>query len=220
MNLGQLVEKFRIDADDNAAPYLWSNADLTMFLNEAQEEACIRGKLIFEADSQSICEVAISGLATTYPLNPSIIEIVYVSLTDSSGSVYPIEIKDRIELDRISPNWRDTVERPKYIIHLDNSIRIGCIPDADYTIKLEVHRLPLVGLVDDTDIPEINAAHHIKLVQYALYRAYSKPDADALNLNKAQTAYDNFERYFGARPNAELRKDENANRPHANKVWL
>lgn len=219
MNLSQLEARFRTDTDDAAVPYLWSSPEVISFLNEAQEEAAIRGKLIFDASTVAVCQIPVSVVGgAIYPLHAKIHEIVYASITDSSGEVYRLELKDREELNRIKPDWRTAVERPEYIIHLDNTIRLGCLPDASYTINLEVHRLPLVAMALTTDTPEINGVHHTELVQWALYRAYSKPDADAMDLGKAQEAYAKFERYFGVKPNAELRKDENANRPHVNKV--
>lgn len=32
MKLGSLIEQFRIEADDTASPYLWSDAELTLSL--------------------------------------------------------------------------------------------------------------------------------------------------------------------------------------------
>lgn len=46
MNLSELRAAFRLRADDNAKPYLWSDEEVDMYLNEAQMEAAISAFLI------------------------------------------------------------------------------------------------------------------------------------------------------------------------------
>jgi len=220
MTLTQLIAAFRTDADDAAAPYLWSDTEVTGWLNEAQDEAAIRGKLIFESSDTQICNISVTALlGSVYATHASIHEIVYASLTDSSGVVTKLELKDRIELDRIKPDWRTCTDKPEYLIHQDKSIRLAGLINASYTVKLEVHRLPKAVLATGADVPEINSIHHATLVDWALYRAYLKPDSETLSPGKAQDALARFTDYFGERPNAQLRKDENANRQHVNKTY-
>jgi len=220
MNLGQLITSFRTDADDSAKPYLWIDEEVIGWLNEAEEEAAIRGKLIFESIRPEICQIQISVAAgNVYKLHGAVSEITYASLIDSSGEVTKLKIIDRFELIRIKPDWRTTTEKPEYLIHHDNNIEIGCVVDASYTIKLEVNRLPLRCMEKEYDSPEINRVHHKFLVQWALHRAYEKPDAETLNPSKSRLSEAKFTEYFGERPNAGMRKDENANRPHRNKGY-
>lgn len=220
MNLAQLITLFRTDADDAEKPYLWSDEEVTGWLNEAQEEAAIRGKLLFESNRPEICHVMISEAAGRfYKINDLIHEITYASITDVNGKVRELGIKDRFELSRIKPDWRTTKEPPEFIIHHDKAIEIGCIVDGNYTIKLEVNRLPMHCMSSESDTPEINRVHHKILVQWALHRAYEKPDAETLNPGKSLSAEVRFTEYFGERPNSDLRKDENANRPHVNKGY-
>lgn len=220
MNLAGLIASFRTDADDAARPYLWSDDEVTGWLNEAEEEAAIRGKLLFENTRPEICHIAISESGgNTYKISELIHEITYASITDSNGEVQELGIKDRFELSRIKPDWRTTKEKPRFIIHHDKAIEIGCIVDGDYLIKLEVNRLPLRCMSAETDTPEINRIHHRHLVNWALHCAYEKPDSETFNPVKSQSAEAKFVEYFGERPNASLRKDENANRPHVNKGY-
>lgn len=219
MNLAQLITSFRTDADDAARPYLWSDDEVIVWLNEAQEEAAIRGKLLFESVRPEICQIEISEAAgSIYKISDLINEITYASITDVNGKVQEIGIKDRFELSRIKPEWRTTKEKPEYIIHHDKTIEVGCIVDGSYTIKLEVNRLPLRCMANELDTPEISRVHHRNLVQWALHRAYEKPDSETLNPSKSQLAEAKFTEYFGERPNSSMRKDENANRPHVNKA--
>jgi hypothetical protein len=220
MNVGQLKAEFRTDADDQAEPYLWSDPEFLRWLNQAQEEACIRKGLLFEAKRPEICRIAVTVAGgNTYQLNELICEIVNAYLVDASGTRYPLTLTDRVDLDALRPRWRETTERPEFIIHRDNTIQLGSIIDAPYTVWLEVHRLPIKCLKEEADIPEIHQIHHKHLLQWVLHRAYEKPDAETLNPGKSDEALARFTEYFGERPTADLRKSANANKPHRNKLW-
>jgi hypothetical protein len=220
MNLDQLEASFRVDADDVAKPHLFSSTDVIGWLNEAQDEACIRGKLIFDKTTDKICTIeADPETGSVYPINEAINEIVHATITDANGCITTLGIKDRIELDRIRPSWRTTTQRPVNIIHRDNTIEFDSVLDQAYTLNLEVHRLPLCKMVKEADKPEINLVHHKFLIYWALHRAYLKPDADTFNQDESDKALFKFEQYFGERPSADMRKAENADRPHSNKAY-
>lgn len=56
MTLGELCAVFRLQVDDVAAPYLWSDAEFMTWLNEAEQEACIRALLLRDT-SQTVATV-------------------------------------------------------------------------------------------------------------------------------------------------------------------
>lgn len=57
------------------------------------------------------------------------------------------------------------------------------------TLKLVVRRLPLVDLVDDTDIPEIRIHYHDFMINGILWQMYSKQDSEAYNKDRADQYY-------------------------------
>ena len=61
---------------------------------------------------------------------------------------------------------------------------------------------PLVDLVNDDDEPEIRIEAQPAIVQWMLYRAYSKQDADTFDPQKAARALAEFEREFGRKTSA------------------
>ena len=87
-----------------------------------------------------------------------------------------------------------------------------------YTLYLEFFRIPArrVSCMDSRF--EINEIHHLHLVDWVLHKAYSKPDVDTLNPGKAKDAEGRFIASFGKRPSADLRRRQNANRPHRNRL--
>ncbi|MNR69382.1 hypothetical protein D3C85_1945780 [compost metagenome] len=52
-----------------------------------------------------------------------------------------------------------------------------------------------------------------------LHRAYGKQDADTFDPARSQRALEAFEQYFGLRPDADLRRDQQANQVHHNVAW-
>lgn len=220
MKVSDLEASFRTDVDDAAKPYLWPSDEFLIYLNEAEQEAAIRKKLLFEKVRSNICTInATVADGSVYKINPLIIEIVYASITDANGLVQEVFLIDRDELDRIEPGWRYVAKRPKYMIHRDNTVEFGCILDGSYTLNLETHRLPLNCLSKDADEPEINRVHHRRLLDWVKYRAYMKPDSETFNQSKSENSLRDFEDYFGVRPDADMRKAENANRPHRVKTY-
>jgi hypothetical protein len=124
------------------------------------------------------------------------------------------------DLDMMRPAWRSLVYRPTSIIPYDTSIEVDCIPDAAYTINLEVYRLPLVSMLAETDSPEINLIHHRHLIKWAKHRAYGKQDSDVQDNEKSAKYESEFEDIFGKRPDANYRKRANSNKPHRNRSYF
>lgn len=222
MNLSGLIAQFRYDVADKAVPYLWSDDEVTLWFNEAVNEAAIRARLIREDTNPDICVLNIQQDVTEYPLNQLITEIVYVSMVYPGNPTmipYIIGKTSTDELDGSRPYWRTQKYRPTALIINDTNVRTDCIPDTDYTMNLEVYRLPLVDMANDNDVPEINGIHHIHLVKWVKHRAYERQDADTQDLQKSAKFESQFTDMFGERPSADLRKRANANRPHRNRAY-
>ena len=55
MQLSDLIKRFRIDANDKVEPYFNDDESVTSWLNEAVNEACIRGRLLHESENTEVC---------------------------------------------------------------------------------------------------------------------------------------------------------------------
>lgn len=221
MTLEDLIESFREDTDDrgdlSGKAKLWSDEVVTRLLNEAEEEAAIRKRLIFDETTPVVCQIAVLENVSGYVLHPALIEITAAFLHRAGSSkILTLRATDRDAMDRDYPCWRTERRPPEFFIQEDTRIYLPGIVDRDYTMKLEGYRLPLVQMVNDDDTPTIARPHHRFLVHWALHRAYSKPDSEVFNPEKSVKALAAFEEYFGLRPDADLRKDQQANRPHHN----
>lgn len=221
MNVEALVKQFRTDADDGVEPaVLWETESIIGWLNEAVAEACIRARLLHESVNPAVCQIAVTAGATHYPLHPSLYEIDYLAFKPTGDTRRSdVTLLSREELDRIEPGWRDRTGRPEYAIQSDTALRLAFTPDTTGTLFMEGFRLPLAPLADDADQPEINAAHHAQLVHWALHRAFSVPDSQKIDPTRAALAERAFTRYFGIRPDADLRRATRQDVPQHNQAF-
>ena len=117
MLLTDLITQCRVEAWDNATPPLFSDSELTQYLNEAQIEACIRKQLIRENTSVVLTQFDILTGVRSYPLDTRMFEIVYADLVPVGSSTstlrWPLGITTAEELDAVrGSNWRTVPFRP------------------------------------------------------------------------------------------------------------
>lgn len=215
MNLRALVDVFRIKAQDNVRPYLWPDDELAQLFSDAEQEAAIRARLITDR-----AEISIAAGEASIDLPKCLFDIQYAELRSADGTAREIKGTDRVTLDASRPGWRTKAEPPTGYIHDDRTLTLSAIPDVDYTLYLEFFRGPAARLENDGDEPEIAEQHHMALLDWVLFRAYEKPDADTMNPGKSADGEARFTAYFGPRPNADLRRRQNANRPHRNRLHM
>lgn len=219
MTLAELMAQFRIDADDVVSPYAWADTSLAKWFTEAQAEAAIRARLLHESDSPAVCQIAVAAGKSTYPLHEALYEIDHMGFKATGATLrQPVKLISREELDRIKPDWRDCTGRVDYAIQADTSIRLALTPTSGGTLFMEGFRLPLAPLANPDDLPEIHPAHHEKLVLWALFRAFSVPDAETIDKDRAEIALTAFTDYFGARPDADLRRSTREDDPPHNRA--
>jgi hypothetical protein len=202
MTLTELIKAARTRADDLVAPYLWSNAEWTEYANEAEREACRRARLILDSTTAEVCNLTMVANTPTYALDKRIIHIRRVK---GSWSSIPLQPASVIDLDRGRPGWEDETGDPQHFIKdMDHKLfRPYPTPSAAGTVKLTVHRIPLVNMEDGDDEPEILEAYHLGLVHWMLHRAYNKHDTQTYNPKASAEALALFEAEFGKRSSAQ-----------------
>lgn len=220
MNLEQLTAQFRVDADDLTEPHFWDAEWIATWLTEAQAEAAIRKRLLYEAANPAVCQIAVAANAATHDLHKSLFELVHLRFQATGATTSSVlTIKAREELDRIRPGWRDETGTPRHAIQDDTRITLVPRPELAGTLHIEGYRVPLKALENDTDKPELNEAHHRHLVHWALHRAFSKPDSETIDPTRAATAEAAFTRYFGPSPDADLRRSTRHDEVQTNKAF-
>lgn len=221
MTRDELIKDFRVTVMDQVEDYLFETATLARWLAEAEEQAAIRGRLLHESSDPSVCEIHVEPGVAVYPLHSALYEIDSIGLrVEGDTARRPLRLTSTGDLDRTRPGWRDETGRVVAAVQGDTTIRLVPTPDTGGTLLLEGYRLPLRSLATSTSgMPEIHRAHHPHLVDWALYRALSLPDAETLDLGKAQDAEQRFTAYFGPLPDSDLRRITREDGPHHNVAW-
>lgn len=209
MTLQELIDRFRADSGDTAKPYFCSDADVTIWLNEAVDEAVIRGRLLIEDLDPTYCEIPVVAGQGAYLLHEKVYEIAHQRfIAAGSSQVTPLKLVSRERLDQIAPGWRDLPAGcPRWAIQTDLGLRLVPVPSSAGMVRLEAYRLPLNCMrLGAKTVPEIHEAHHRHLVKWALHKGFAIPDADFFDAGRSKLHLDEFEQYFGLRPDVDLRR--------------
>lgn len=207
MTLGDLIGRFRSAANDKVQPYFWSDEEVTDWLNDAEQEAAIRGRLIHENSREAMTKADIDAGQSTLNLHATVYEITSIAW-QQEGQEYPqpLTLTSSEALDRDLGNWRYRKGKPLYAIQSDKTIRLVPAPEVAGQVLLEGYRLPRRPMEDMDDSPEINSAHHRHLVCWAMYIGFSIPDAELFDQRRADIAKEEFESYFGLQVDSDMRR--------------
>jgi len=208
MNLGELLSEVRSQLDDVIDDYddsdaLWKDAELIRYINEAQREVAIRAECLFDSSTSSVSEIAIQKDVDNYPISNLILHIKSVFL-DSDNCV--LSRVDACDILWSCKDKRQGVPR-KYTLDKEvGKIYFDSIPQEVDTARLIVSRLPLDDLASDSDVPEIHAKYHFKMLEWVKYLAYGKHDSEMYDPNSRELAMRNFFEYFGSSTDAQEQK--------------
>ena len=218
MTLAELIRRVRVAADDLRQPFLWADADIADRLNDAETEAAIRKRLLHEATDPEMCQIVVSAGIATYRLHAAMYELTYQAFRTNGETLrQPLALVSKEWLDGYMPDWRERTGTPEFVMQDGQSLRLAPMPDVPGHVLLEGYRVPLSPMRVDhagEDAPEIPSPHHLHLIPWALYRGYSVPDTETFDPRRAQFAEDEFTRYFGPRPDADLRRETREDIPH------
>ncbi|TLP68232.1 hypothetical protein FEA48_30735 [Pseudomonas nitroreducens] len=221
MNLGELERDFRVETGDLVPDYLFESEWVARWLAEAQDEAAIRRRLLHESENTDVCRTTVEQGRATYPLHPSLFEITSLRIRRSAGDrSRPLQIVSTEWLDSWREDWRDCEGCVEFAVQDDTTLRLVPRPAESGELLLEGYRLPLKDLTTGIGaVPEIHLAHHRRLVQWAVFRAYGLPDVETQDLARAAQAEREFTSYFGPRPDADLRRETRKDEPQHVTAW-
>lgn len=198
MTLDELIDRCRNDSGDEASPYHCSDADWTKYLNEAEEESCIRARLIEE-----VVDVALVAGDDTITVPARAFSIHSAAIAGRSLDLYTLR-----DLNDLLPDgWDDDEGEVVACARHGNLLRLYRIPVASGDVRLTAFCTPENPMVNGSDVPTIHSRYHVKLVDWALRCAYSKQNNDLYDKDLADRHEGRFERTFGPRPNeVEMRR--------------
>ena len=206
MTLQGLIDIFRLESDDLKTPPLWTDDELIEYANDGEEQACRRARLLVDSTTDSVCSLSFTaGSSPLLTLSPFILGIRGVTWISSGVPVVRRVLIPMLgsRMDEAIPDWETAVVQPGsqpsvYVTGIETqAIRLHPTPAVNGTVELSVFRLPIDKMAALGDEPSIPVYAQRALVQWMLYRAYSKQDADALDAEKAKSAYSLFVQEFG-----------------------
>jgi hypothetical protein len=196
MNLKELIALYRAQSGDDNDPYFCEDPLLTLYANEAQVEACRRGQLLVTTS-----RVELEANKEVLKLDPAAIKVMRAFVNRQPVSVLSVQ-----DIDALHPGWQFDSPQPQ-TTHLVSGVTTGALhlwpcPSAQAEVLMTVQSLPNKRLCTDRDTPEIRPEAHAALVDWMLYRAYSREDNDLYNDAKAVLALRRFETEFGTKASA------------------
>ena len=190
MNSTSLLSYWRTQVVDSLRPYLWSDEEAFVFMNEAQNQFCRLTEGISDATTPEVVQVPVTIGEIFAPVHPSILNFRTASLLSTGGDV---TIKNHTDV-RLWDNAAGSIST--MIVGMEkNKVRWGKTPLLDDEVNLLVFRLPLTEITDVEQELEIEATHHASLSFWMSHLAYLKPDTETFDKQGSDRAKANFEAY-------------------------
>lgn len=208
--VADLIAELREDfLDDTVQEYLWSNASLLRFLNEAVYEANTRSFLLHGKQTKQIK----AGVAT-YNLGCNVANVREIRV----GGACPLQAMTTGELnDSKSCCWTNTEGEPKAYVYENDTITLYPKPINDAVMTLTIAPEP-ERLDMNSDLP-FNHVNTHALLYWCAYRAFLNPDLDTVFYQKAADYLAMYERHFG-KAKSELMKKMSRELPNGATLML
>ncbi len=203
MDAGEVVAMFRNEVMDTEMPYLWTDDEAMVYLNDAYTMFVRFMEGAPDSITSACCTVGYSAADTSVDIHPAVLRIVR-GFNDNGDELSVVENTDaplvrnsagRVSLLRVGS---ETGAEVQYLVLGADpyKARIHPVPTAGGSLTLQVRRLPLSAITatDDT-LDDIPAAHHIHLVKWMKSLAYRKQDSDTFDANKADSNENAFLHY-------------------------
>jgi hypothetical protein len=202
VNLGSLRALVREEIRDDKLPTLFSDSLLNGYLNEAQDEACRRAKLLVDSTDPEFVRLRVKVGQRVVPINPRVLIVRRVRMLSKQWTLDGLSVRD---MDMRYPRWETLPDGVPLVYVTDfqtQAIALHPAPDTADTLTLTVVRLPIEDMCADDAEPEIRPDLHRKLVHWAKYRAMVKPDTDFYDPKTAADELRLFEQEFGRKSSA------------------
>ncbi|MDQ8046832.1 MAG: hypothetical protein REI11_19670 [Patulibacter sp.] len=202
MTAGELLGLFRLEIDDLEAPFLWTDAEVLSYIDDAQKEFCRKTDGLSDATTPAVTQLPIAVGDSFLPLHPSILKIRGVTRADTGRTV---EVLNNEDLAAKRLRFDGHPGRLQYLVIGEerNKARVYPLPNEAVQLQLLVFRLPLVRITAVGQELEVSDEHQVGLMHWLKKRAYLKQDADAFDKLKAA----DFEQRFYAFC-AEVKEEE------------
>lgn len=190
MTKTELLATARIFLDDYTAPYLWSDAELETYIQDAESEAAERAGLL-PIEGDSYCTIPVIASTSSYSVDPLVYAINKAWL---SGDNTPLTRTSREQKELLDYVWESETGTPTEYIFEGGKIRLYPTPTANTTLYLTGYRYPVTPMGTS---PEIGAEHHRRMLDWVYRLAFLKRDKATYEPKLAMDYDGLFTRSFG-----------------------
>lgn len=237
MKLSELLSELRLnilnDRSDHISTtpsdYLWTDATLVRYINEAHRRFATRSLIIRDARTPEVTQVTLKTGVENYDLHPSIIAVISAKFAADQNDLARIG-HSVFSLARDTNDTWDPTAQPaaqpakptafstdEQIVESDDgsissvSMRVYPAPSAAYNnqiINLRVVRKPLddFSVNNLSAVPEIPVDHHLDMLDWAAYLALRIIDVDEGNGPAAERFRQMFESHVQEARTMVMRK--------------
>lgn len=199
MDLKEMRDLVRQRVKDVKTPYLWSDDVITSLLNEAEQQACRRARLITDTTTDAVCRLDLALNVGLYDIDP---RVIFLRRVIMASQVRPLRMRRVRDMDHHVPGWESHTGTPAAWVpgYTTGKLRLYRIPDAsaipDYA-TLTVVRGPLEDMVEPGDAPEIHPRFHFKLHHHVCSIILGDVDAETYDPEAAARHAAEFTAEFG-----------------------
>jgi hypothetical protein len=189
MNTTELLGIFRDEVSDTLAPYLWSDALVYAYIDDAQKQFC---RDAFGIEDARSFRLTLAANTEWYALPPQVLTLLG-AYDATTGQPIPILTRAEASAKRLLFDGRTGPLRALVKDMQKGFLRAYPKSNDVGSVSLETTRLSeAVGAGDDFEIDEV---HHLNLLMWVKYRAYSKQDAETYDPVKATSHKQMFADY-------------------------
>lgn len=185
--LAQWISRWRARLDDTLEPYLWSNDELTEYVDTLQKQLVAEMPILEDREDATICNISL--VQGDGSIDLSMQRILRIEKAWIDGEVSPLTIVSSAYMDAYYGDWQGvdtTVAQNTPTVLVTQGMGTGKawlyppLASATGTLKMLVYRLPLLDLGygdHSSEYLEIDKYAHL-LIHGILQQAYLKQGAD------------------------------------------
>jgi hypothetical protein len=186
-----LLALLRFEVSDEEPDYLWSDATLYGYIDDAQKQFC---RLTYGIEDARSFKFTVSAAKVWYDLDPAILQVrrAWDAATGRDVPVMAVE-----KMSTYGYRFDGSTGAPKALITgmEKRTLRLYPVPVAAATINLMTFRLPEEITADGKGEFEIDEIHHRNLLLWAKHRCYGVQDSEVYDKKKSAEFKALFEAY-------------------------
>ena len=205
MDVAALLALFRADVRDEAAPYLWSDAEVISYIDDAQKMFCrLQGGIADATSALTLLAVTAGDAFAKY--DPRILKL-RAAYREADGRELELLNFEDLQFDGGKLDTSPGELRALVTGMEANKVRLVRAPTENTSVRLVVHRMPLESIEDESQLLEIDEQHHRHLLHWMKHLAHQKQDAETYDRGRAEQFRTEFIAYCD-RAKAEREKRE------------